>query len=184
MKARSMKTTITLAALSLVAIPVVAQESTSTPQEFQEFGKLLTGRWAGDIKLIANWPGQEKKQGEKITGYSIYKFIADGQAMEWDQIGGTTTGKTLITYDASTKFIKAFHVDSGGGNWQTVIWKVSATEWGWKLVGGGLVDGRKFGGHGSWLFSDKGKTHVIQGIVSLNGKELPKLHDVYTRVNQ
>lgn len=161
-----------------------AEEPKSSFEDFKQFGELVSGRWAGDITLIADWPGQEKKQGEKITGYATYKFIADGKGIEWDDVGGTTTGKTLITYDASTKYIKAFHVGSDGGNWQTVIWKKSPTEWGWKLVSGGLVDGRKLGGEGSWLFKDGGKTHIIHGKVSLDGEGLPELHDVYTRVNK
>lgn len=171
-----------LIAIAIVS-PAFAQEDSSF-DDFKQFGKLLTGRWAGDITLIADWPGQQKKQGDKITGYATYKFIMDGKGIEWDDIGGTSAGKTLITYDASTKRIKTFHVDTGGGNWQTVIWKKSNTEWGWKLTGGGLVDGRKFGGKGLWVFSENGKEHIIKGAVTLDGKELPKLHDVYTRVNQ
>lgn len=160
-----------------------AEDPESTPDEFREFGKLLVGRWAGDITLIADWPGQEKKQGEEIVGYSTYSLIADGMGIEWESVAGTTAAKTLIVYDASTKNIKAFNVGTDGGHWQTVIWKKSDDEWAWKLVAGGLVDGRELRGEGSWIFENDGRTHRVQGDVTLAGEALPELNDKYTRVS-
>ena len=167
----------------LTGVPTLtAQEQTSSFEEFQELGERLVGRWAVDVTLIADWPGETKKQGDKLTGYAIYRWIADEKGLEWVQIGGNSIGKTLITFDASTKTIKGFHVGSDGGNWQSVIWKKNDNEWGWKLTGGGVVDGRKLGGTGSWMFKND-KSHVIQGSVILGDEKLPQLNDVYSRIN-
>ncbi len=157
---------------------------TSTREEFEEFGNLLAGRWMGDITLIADWPGEVKKQGDKITAYATYQWIADGSGIEWSDVGGMGTSKTLIAYDAAAKTIRSFNLDAGGGTWQSTIWKKSDTDWGWIVANGSLNDGRKLTGQGSWLIEDKGNQHIIQGAVQLDGEELPKLHDVYTRVNK
>lgn len=160
-----------------------AQEK-STFEEFKEFGDKLIGRWSVDVTLIADWPGEEAKQGDKVVGYTSYKWIVDGKALEWNSVGGMTTARTVITFDATTKTIRAFNVGSAGGHWRTVIWKRNEDDWGWKLIGGGLVDGRKMGGEGSWLFDAGGKSHVIKGNVTLDGEELPQLSDVYSRLSK
>ena len=180
-----------IAVLSLAAIIVAsigvgrvhATEPQSTFEEFKQFGDKLVGRWVVDVTLIADWPGEKAKQGDKITGYTTFKWIADGKGLEWDSVGGMTTSKTLVTFDATTNRIKTFNVGSAGGNWQTIIWKKSDDEWGWKFTGGGLVDGRKFGGQGSWVFKSD-KKHAIQGTITLDGNELPKLNDIYTQVSE
>ena len=67
---------------------------------------------------------------------------------------------------------------------QAVVWKESAGKWGFKLTGGGLADGRKNGGTGRLLFTDGGKTYIVEGNTTLDGKPLLKLRDVYTRLDR
>ena len=48
----------------LACMPTVSAEpkETSTPEEFQEMGALAAGRWIGDIKFIADWPGHVRRR--------------------------------------------------------------------------------------------------------------------------
>ena len=157
------------------------EERTSSAAEFKEFGSLVAGRWVVDVTLISDWPGQAKKQGEKITGYSHFKWIADGKGIQWDDVGGTGVSRTLFTFDARTRHIKGFSVGTSMV-WQVIIWKINDHEWGWQFTDAGTVDGQELTGEGCWLFKKDGKSLDIVGSVKRDGKDLPKLRDVFTRV--
>ena len=158
-----------------------AAERTSSAAEFKEFGSLLAGRWVVDITLISDWPGEAKKQGDKITGYSNFKWIADGKGLQWDEVGGTSVSRSLFTYDARTRQIKAFRVGTGMF-WHLVIWKINDHEWGWQFTDASTGDGQELTGEGCWVFKKDGKSLDIVGSIKRDGKDLPKLRDVYTRV--
>ena len=158
-----------------------AAERTASAVEFKEFGSLVAGRWVVDVTLISDWPGEAKKQGEKVTGYSNFAWIVDGQGIQWDDVGGTSTSRTLFTYDARKKQIKAFSVGTGLV-WQVIIWKINDLEWGWQFTDASTTDGQKLTGEGCWVFKKDGKTLEIVGSVKRDGKDLPKLRDVFTRV--
>ncbi len=160
------------------------QRQETTFAEFKEFGNLMVGRWVGDITFIADWPGQTKRQGDKVTGYTTYSWIVDGKAIESVEHAGNTVGKTLISWDGTTNQIRLSHVGSAGGTYQAVAWKSKPNKWNWRVTGGGQADGKRMGGQGSWTFKDDGNTLVLNGSVLLDGKKLPKLHDVYTRLSE
>ena len=40
----------------------------STVKDFEEFSKILEGRWLVDIVFITDWPGLDRKKGDKIIG--------------------------------------------------------------------------------------------------------------------
>ena len=108
----------------LVLTVVLGQgDMTSTPEEFQEFGNLLVGRWSGDITLIADWPGMKKKAGEKFIGYDTVRSVADGKGFVSTSVGGETAGFALWLYEPTSKRILLRTVDSEGGSFQAVVWK-------------------------------------------------------------
>ena len=172
-------------AVLVLAIAVGQTDMTSTAEEFQELGKLRVGRWTSEVTLIADWPGLKKKAGEKLVVYGTVSWAADQKAMTGTGVGGENTGIFLSGYDAASKQIILRNFGSAGGNHEMVIWKESPTKWAWKVTGGGLPDGKKFGGTGHWIFSDDGKTLNIRGDVTIDGKPAPlKLDDVHTRLDK
>jgi hypothetical protein len=156
----------------------------STPQDFQELGKLMVGRWSGDITLIADWPGMKKKAGEKLINYRTAQWAADGKAFTDTVVGGETTGISLWIFDPVAKQIRQRAVDSAGGSIDAIAWKEDSARWGFKVTSGGLADGTKMEGTGHLLFTDGGKSYVVEADVTLGGKPLLKLHDTYVRLNQ
>ena len=156
----------------------------STHAEFEQFGELLTGRWVGDITLVYDWPGEDKGNGDKVTSYESFTWIADKKGIEWEHFGGNSTGKTMIVRDAPSNHIRAFNVGSSGGTWQTVIWKETDTKWGWEFTGGGLADGRAFTGAGHWIFSDDGNALTITGDMCVGSEKVDTFADVYRRVDK
>ena len=179
------KTAMISTAWLLVLAPstyLAAAEQQVTVEEFQEFGKLLVGRWKEDVTLIANWPGEASAQGKKLTGYTTFEWIADGNALRWRSVSGTMSLQEVMAYDPVNRVVRAFHVDSGGGCWQAILWKRSESEWNWKLVSGGTADGRAISGAGQWVVQNGGNTVILQGDVSLGEEKLPKLHDVFHRI--
>lgn len=167
-----------------VSLTVGQTDITSTAEEFQEFGHLNVGRWSGDITLIADWPGMKKKAGDKLIAYSTVRWIVDKRGFIWQTVGGETTGFELWLYNPISKRILWRGVDSEGGCMEAVVWKMDSDKWGFKVIGGGLADGRKHGGEGRLVFKDGSKTLVVEGKMTLGGEKLPKLRDVFTRLGQ
>lgn len=157
-------------------------DTTSSPEDFREFGKLMVGRWSSDITLIAPWPGQDKKAGEKITGYANRRWVSDRRAVVATTTGGSAIGNEFWTYDPENKHIKLYRTDSGGTHIQVTVWKETPSRWAWKVAGGQL-DGQQLSGTGHWIFQDNNRTAILQGDVSLGGKPLPKLKDLHTRLD-
>ena len=90
----------------------------------------------------------------------------------------------MWVYDPVAKQIVLRTIDSPGGSLEAVLWKESASKWSFKITAGGLADGRKSGGSGHILFKDGGNTYIVGGNLTLDGKPLLKLHDVYTRLDK
>jgi hypothetical protein len=175
---------MTYATVMVVAMICGQSDMSSTPQDFQEFGNLMVGRWSGNITLIADWPGMKKKAGEKLINYHTSQWAADGKAVTATAVGGETTAIWLWTFDPIAKQIRLRAVDSAGGSFDEVCWKESSTKWNIRITGGGLADGTKLEGAGHILFKDGGKSYVVEADVTLGGKPLPKLHDTYVKLNQ
>jgi hypothetical protein len=173
---------LTLSAASSTAM--ADHHETATLQEFKEFGKLAVGRWVGDIKFIADWPGEDLGKGDRIVGYSHYSWIVDKKALEGVSVGGNTSSREFIVWDAPTKSIRFFSVNTSGSTGAVVLWKKSDGVYGWRLTGGGLADGRSHAGTGEWVFSGDGKKMTIQGQTLLGDEKLDPLKDVYKRLSR
>ena len=169
-------------AFILVCSPLVAEETTATRKEFDEFARLLTGRFASEIKLIHDWPGHTKKRGDVIAGIRMVTKVADGSAFMVTDAAGTGIGKELCVYNTSTKQIESLIVFTGGTVMKVVTWKETSKKWNWVLTGS-LEDGKKIKGRGYWEFKNKGKQlHLISDNFTIGGKPADKLHDKYIRV--
>jgi hypothetical protein len=168
----------------VLAMALGQADMTSTPEQFQECGKLVIGRWSGDVTLIADWPGMKKKAGEKLINYRSAHWVADGKVFIDTTVGGETTGTALWIYEPVTKQIVLRVIDSAGVTIEAVVWKESSSKWGFKITGGGLADGRKEEGAGHFLFKDGGQSYVVEGDITLGGQALPKLSDTYTRLDK
>jgi hypothetical protein len=169
-----------LAFVTSFNVLVMADES-STRKDFQEFGELCVGRWAGEITLIADWPGEKNKKGSKVTAYREYTWAADKNAIQVSHNGGTSAATEIIAFDPISKKIKWVSVNTGGAFAVIEIWKKSDDVFGWRLSGGGTPDGQAYGGEGEWRFSKDRKT--ITGSVTLGGKSADPLNDVYVRLS-
>ena len=157
-------------------------DRTATRQEFNEFARLMTGRFASEIKLIHDWPGHKKKRGDIIAGIRMVKNVADGAAFMVTDAAGTGIGHELCTYNTATKQIESLIVFTGGTVMNCVTWKESPDKWNWALTGS-LEDGKKIKGRGYWLSRDKHQQlHLISDDFTIGGKPADKLHDKYIRV--
>ena len=169
-------------AFVLICSPLVAEDKTATRKEFDEFARLMTGRFASEIKLIHDWPGHKKKRGDVIAGIRIVSKVADGSAFMVTDAAGTGIGKELCVYNAATKRIESLIVFTGGTVMHVVTWKKSSDKWNWVLTGS-LEDGKEIKGRGYWEAKNKGKQlHLISDDFTIGGKSADKLHDKYIRV--
>ncbi len=167
--------------VTALAVALGAGDTTATREEFQEWGNQIEGRWIGDVKLIADWPGLNRKQGEEVVAYSTTKWIVDGRALVGESMTGDGTSQTLHFWDPTTKQIRMRMVSSGGETWEAVIWRKDAAAWNWQLEGS-LLDGTKEHGSGEIVFENGGSTYVVSGTSYLGDQELPPLKDTYRRV--
>ncbi len=146
----------------------------------KEYGDLMVGRWVGQVKLIADWPGTGK-QGENVVGHFTVRWISDKKGLEDEWFGGNGHGKSVYAFDPASKKIKQLGVDSGGtiAEWQ--IWKENGK---WVFEGGGcLADGTKYKGKGVVEVSDNGNTFAYVGTFTMDGKKMLDLNDVYKRAS-
>lgn len=171
---------LTAIAIFTVLAPALFGQDTSK-EDFDTFCEALTGRWVGDVKLVADWPG-EGKQGDKITGYAEWRPVADGNALSLVYYGGTGSGVALLMYDAGSKTIRWAGVSSGGTLWNRVVYK-KGEQWVNKL-NGSLPDGKKIVGELVVTVSDDGDTHTWTGQLTVGGEKADPVHDVWRRVSK
>ena len=173
---------IILATSCLALLPtVVRAEETSTAEEFRQLAELCVGRWSGTIKFIADWPGQKLGRGSEVLAYRNYEWAVDKRAIRISHTAGTNTSTEIMALDPVSKKIRLISVDTSGGFLELDLWKKSDKVYGWRIAGGGTVDGRAYGGTGEWVFSGDEKT--VKGTVTLDGKKIDPLNDVYSRLN-
>ena len=173
-----------IAIVACVLVPVLtsaALAQDASRKDFDAFCQTLAGRWVGDVKLVADWPG-EGKQGDKITSYAEWQRVADGNAMSLVYYGGTGSGVALLVYDAGEKRIRWTGVSSGGTVWNRVVYRKGEL-WINKL-NGSLPDGKKILGELTVTISDDGKTHTWTGQVTVGGEKTDPVHDVWRRVSK
>ena len=159
-----------------------SSETQSSLEQFREFGQAMNGRWVADVTLIANWPGMSKKQGEKVTGHSDVRWVADKYLLENNGFAIEDNTRATTYWDPATKQIQQLIVTSAGSVGHAVIWKRNGV-WKWTYEWQQL-DGKKGDGTGQFRFTDGGDTYHLEGTLKLDGTELPKLHDIYRRVSK
>ena len=154
----------------------LAQEASR--EDFNEFSRLLAGRWIADITWVEDWPGVGKK-GDKATGYFDVKAEADGNALLGRHYAGTGAGIWTVAYHAADKRIIGTYVDVSGVS-QILYYKKDGT---WmEEVKGSLPDGRRSKASSTITFSDGGTKMVLVGTGTTDGKKQDDRHDVYRKV--
>lgn len=167
-------------ALAGVASAAPGASIEASYEDFLEWGKRLEGLWTGTITVIADWPGLNKKQGEVIPSHLICRWALDKQALEETETLANSTARRLHYWDAVAKRIKIVSVDTEGETWTATIGR-DGDHWHWS-VQGSLHDGTEMTGKGiSTLTADGNLPYLVDGNLTLGGKELPVLHDVYRK---
>ncbi len=154
---------------------------TASYEDFLEFGRRMEGRWVGQVKLIHDWPGHDKRKGDVITSNSTVRWVADKRGLEEVSLGGGSEGRSLHFWDAAARQIKIVTTNSGGHTWVVNVGR-QGDRWPWTLKGS-LKDGAVFEGIGVVVFPGDGK-YVIEGKCTIGGKPTDPLHDVYTKVSK
>ena len=179
-----LRTTLLILSLVIPASLCESQAQESTAADFQAFGELWVGRWTSEVTLIADWPGLSKKAGDKLVVYNSHAWAADKQAIICTHAGGETAGVTLWGFDPAAKRIFCRQVGSAGSSFELTVTKETESKWNWEVVGGGLPDGKKFGGKGYYLFEDGGRKYSVVGDVTIDGVPTPKkLNDTHHRLD-
>ena len=167
--------------LLLAASMVVGQtEEAKTP--LQEFGEVFVGSWVIDVTLIADWPGRNKKQGEKVPGYMKARWLAGHNAILQEEAAADATGYIFYNWDTAARQIKWRSADSGGVTAEGIL-KKKGNNWIWRLTGS-MNDGTPWTGEGVWAVQDNGNRLVLEGECFIGGEKLPTLRDVYTRLTK
>jgi hypothetical protein len=172
-----LSTTLLLAASVVVG---QAEEQAETP--LHDFGEVYVGSWVGDITLIADWPGRNKKQGDEVPGYMKSKWAVGRNAIVEEGAAAGAAYTTIYVWDPLTKKIRSRYVDTGGSTWGATFSK-AGDNWEWE-VSGCLNDGTPLKGEGVWAVQDGGNRLVLEGEVFLGDEKLPTLRDVYTRLTK
>jgi hypothetical protein len=180
---RSTAISVAVALLACTSNALADHHETSTFEEFQDLGKLVVGRWVGDIKFIADWPGQDLGKGDRVVGYTQYDWVADKRALRNTGTAGNVSHTALFAWDPVAKQIKLFSVDTSGNFARLIIWKKSGRVFGWRFAGGGTVDGLAHGGTGELVFSEDGRTMTLQGQTTLGDAKNDPLKDVYKKLS-
>ena len=174
---------LSLFTLAVVMAPchLCAQEGTATKEEFQEWTRIMTGRFIGDVPLVNDWPGIGKK-GEKTTAYVEIKPVADGNALFGEWVAGEGKCVWLTTWNPRTKQIKQTTVFTSGIFWENIVTKDGPNKWRIRKTAASMPDGQKIGGDTVLTLSNGGKTHTHEGTWKVGEDTLDKIRDVYTRL--
>lgn len=148
-------------------------------EDFNDFCRLISGRWIGSITWAADWPGFGKR-GDKVTTYFDSKMEADGSLLHGSFQGGEGTGIWLLTYDAGAKQIKGMWVTSAGTVQQLMLTKKDG-KW-TEHSKGNLADGRPVEGISVLTVSEDGDLHTWAGSGKVDGKPIDDHRDVWRRV--
>ena len=157
------------------------QKMQSTRADFKEYCDAMQGRWIGKVIWIADWPGFGKK-GDTITAYRDVRVTEDGNALLMKFHMGPGTGTALCVYDAGDRQIKSHGITSGGGTYNTIVFKSQGK---WRVqVSGSLPDGKRVAGLETHNVSDGGTTHTLSGVLTIGGEKTDPLQDVWTRLKK
>lgn len=166
-------------AVLVLATCTTTKAQESTHEDFKQWGEAITGRWVGDITLIADWEWIGKNAGEKVVSYHTTKWVADGHALLAETFIGEGTRTELHFWDPSKRQIRLRAVTSSGQSWEAVVWKKNDNVWRWKLKGS-LKDRTEQRCSGVVAFKEG--SYVVEGESTLGDKKLLPLRDVLKRV--
>ena len=154
-------------------------ELQSSREDFEEFCRVMEGRWIGDVIWITDWPGFGKK-GDKVIAYQEWRVVEGGKGLLGRFYGGPGSGSTLVRYDVRTRQIRDRSVSSGGSVWNHLIYKKDG-KWHYK-TSGSTGEGKKITGSSIRHISDDGKTHRWLGTWEIDGNKLDPLRHVFRRI--
>jgi hypothetical protein len=100
------------------------------------------------------------------------------RALEETSVFANSQSQRIHFWDAGSRQIKIFHVDSGGTTWIVAIGR-DGDKWPW-TVHGSLADGTKMEGLGVDTLTSDG-VFLVDGQLALGAEKLPRLHDVYKK---
>ena len=167
----------------MLSVTAAADERTSTHQEFNEFAAAMIGSFRSDIRLIHDWPGHEKKKGDRISGTRVARPVADGSGFIATETAGAGVQTEVFRYNALTRKIECVGIANGGTTWNSIIWKGAPTRWNWK-VKASLKDGTPIKGTGAWVIVDGGKQlDFVSNDIVIGDAPADRLHDRYYRVD-
>jgi hypothetical protein len=161
--------------------PAEEKTTTTSYEDFLEWGKRLEGRWVGQTKISADWPEFGKKKGDSVPGHLTFRWVADKRGLEAVFVAGESEFRGLGYYDAGTKQIKEVIVSSSGTTWVNTL-RRKGDQWHWR-ISGHLGDGQKIEGKGVSTLKGDG-TFVVEGTFTLGGKEMLKFRDEYKKVSK
>ena len=155
----------------------------STVKDFEEFSKILEGRWLVDIVFITDWPGLDRKKGDKIIGYTEFERILDGTALEWTHYAAEGKFRAVFTWDAINSTIRSFLFGANGMLWQKTWWKEKEGVYGWETQGSYQRDGRQLTGSGKMIFEKDLKSMKWSSKnMKMGTQKLDELRDVFKKV--
>lgn len=111
-------------ALFLLFTPAAIGQ-TSTRHDFQEYCKLVQGRWVNATAKLVTPSNEAGAQPE--AEYCVNRIAADGHALDSTSYLGELTGRWLTVWDAGTQQIREFFVQSDGATAHSVLAKKDGT---------------------------------------------------------
>ena len=169
---------MSIVTLALLVFSANSFAQEATREDFNEFSRLMAGRWIADITWVEDWPGVGKK-GDKATGYFDVKQEADGHVLVGRHYAGKGAGIWMVAYHAADKKITGTYADVSGISQMTYYKKNG--KW-MEDVKGSLSDGRRNQASSTITYSENGNKMVLVGTGTTDGKKQDKRHDVYRRI--
>ncbi len=175
----SLRSITAIVTLALLATSANAQNITRT--DFEAFRAMFMGRWIGEIRWVADWPGIGKK-GDTATCYLDVNSIEDGNAMIGKFCGGTASGTVLWVYCAGEKRITGTAVYSNGAVDHLTYTKEDGM---WiETVSGVLPDGRKNEARSTIMLEQDGTILRARGKGTVDGKPTDPRDDKWQRLGK
>ncbi|MGE3776941.1 MAG: hypothetical protein AB7F89_07150 [Pirellulaceae bacterium] len=174
-----MKSHMVLTALLFVSSSTWATAQEASREDFEEYCRTQQGRWVGEVRWMADWPGLGRK-GDKVTCYWEGTRAADGNVLTGTFYGGSGTARSLCYHDTDSKSIREVMVTSGGTVWTSVVFRRGGV---WvSKTSGSNPDGSKIETESTLTMTDNGNTATWTGSGTVGGKKTEDQHDVWRRV--
>jgi hypothetical protein len=161
------------------AISAISSAQEASREDFDDFCKMIQGRWIGNVTWVTDWPGLGRK-GDQATCYLDARPMADGNGMLGQFYGGSGSETILWMYDPGAKRIRGTAVDSGGTVTRLTYHKDGEK---WSEHGeGSLPDGKETKHKATMHVGDDGDSLVFKGSGTIDGKPTDDRNDTWTRV--